>query len=305
VRKEQGLLILSLILLLAASFCHLYTKRSTGWLPVITHPYRDYALPLAALGAVALALGLYLGLRREEIPHPSSGFSNLAFFIVMALIMKVAAEVMHEVGGHGLYVLLFGGRILRVRISLLWPLRTSYIWWDLPDLAPWQRGLIIGGGILNCLLISFALQLLLLLRPQPWRLGTLLLWFAYWNYISSAGYLLSGGYGAFGDVADLIKMGILTPLSSLLLGLLVSIAGYLLLSINLRRLLMPLVSADRLGHAVAAFWLTTALVVVLMILNPQVRAPVTLIPLGFIPTLLWLLLETLWGKRNESPSIFT
>lgn len=299
-RKDEGLLLISAALFIAASFCYLYTQRSTGWRPVITHPYRDYAFPLAVLGAVTLILGLYLWLRgepkRTPLPSFSPTASNLAFSIVVGLVMKVAAEVMHEVGGHGLYILLFGGRILGVRISLLWPYQTSYIWWSHPALEPLERGLVIGGGILNCLIVSFALQLLLLLRPQPWRLAVPFLWFSYWNYISSAGYLLSGGYGAFGDVAELIEMSVLTRLSSLLLGLAVFTAGYFLLSIILRRLLTPLVSESKLGYVVAGFWLTTPLIVFLTAFNPCVRAPLTLIPVGFIPTLFWLALEMLWKR---------
>ena len=297
-RKDLGLLLISAALISAASFCYLYTQRSTGWLPIITHPYSDYSLPLATLGAVSLILGLCLWLRGDpkkmSLPSFSPKTSNIAFFILAGLIMKVLVEVMHEVGGHGLYVLLFGGRILRVHISLLWPYQTSYIWWSLPNLKPLERALIIGGGILNCLIVSFALQLLLFLRAQPWRLGVPLLWFSYWNYISSAGYLLSGGYGAFGDVAELIEMGVFTHFSSLLLGLAVFTAGYFLLSLILRRLLTPLVSEIKLGYVVAGFWLTTVLVVVFTVLNPCVRAPPTLIPVGFVPTIFWLVLEMLW-----------
>lgn len=217
-RRDLGLFLVSVVFFIAASFCYLYTQRYTGDLPVISHPYRDYALPLAVIGAVPLILGLYLWLRGEPKRASSQSFSptssNLAFFIVAGLLMKVAAEVMHEVGGHGLYVLLFGGRILGVHISLLWPFQTSYIRWSHPSLGPLERGLIVGGGILNCLIVSFALQLFLLLRPQPWRLAFPLLWFSYWNYISSTGYLISWGYGPYGDVLELINMGILTRFSS-------------------------------------------------------------------------------------------
>jgi hypothetical protein len=300
-RRDEWLLLISMVFLTAASFSYLYEQRYTGLLPVITYPYRDYALPLAVLGAVIFAFALYLRLRgspREPFSLPFSPAAlNLAFFVATGLIMKVAAEIMHEVGGHGFYVLLFGGRILGVHISLLWPLETSYIWWSLPSLGSFEHALVLGGGILNGILVSFTLQLLLFLRPQSRRLMVPLLWFAYWNYISSAGYLLSGGFGAFGDVAELIKIGFLTVLSSLLLGLAVFTVGYILLSIILRRLITPLVSARNLGYAVSGFWLTTALVVILTVFNPYVKASPELVPIGFIPTVLWLTLERLWKRK--------
>jgi hypothetical protein len=312
-RRDMRLLLVSAALLIASSLSYIYEylyicpvpEGWTGSFPVvITYPYRDHALPLSTLGAFALVSALYFRCQGTPGGTPSPPSSpaalNLAFFVATGLITKVVAEIMHEVGGHGFYVLLFGGRVLGVHISLLWPLQSSYIWWSLPDLGSLEQALVMGGGILNCVIVSFILQLFLFLRPQPWRLAVPLLWFAFWNYISSAGYLLSGGFGAFGDVAELIKMGFLTGVSSFLLGLAVFIFGYLLLSIVLRRLLRSLVSAKRLGYAIAGFWITTALVVTLTVFNPQVKAPPVLIAVGFIPTLLWLVLERLWRKNNVS-----
>jgi len=309
-RRDGGLLLVSAALLIAASFSYLYEYRYIGLVPegwtgsfpvVITYPCRDYALPLSTLGALALVSVIYLRLQGTSGMAPSQPFSpaalNLAFFVAAGLVTKVAVEIMHEVGGHGFYVLLLGGRVLEVHISLLWPLQSSYIWWSLPDLGSPEQALVMGGGILNCVIVSFILQLFLFLRPQPWRLAVPLLWFACWNCISSAGYLLSGGFGAFGDVAELIKMGVLAGVSSFLLGLAVFTVGYLLLSIVLRRLLKPLVSAKKLGYAVAGFWLTTALVVILTVFNPHVKASPVLIPVGFIPSLLWLVVEHLWRSK--------
>jgi len=298
VKKDTSLLLISATLLIVASFSYLYEQRYTDLIPVITYPYRDYALPLAVLGAFTLVFTLYLRLREKETFYPafSSPISNLVFFIVMGIIMKVAAEILHEVGGHGFYVLLFGGRILKVHISLLWPLQFSYIWWSLPAGNPLETALVFGGGILNSIIISFVLQFLLFFRPQRWRLGVPLLWLAYWSYISSAGYLLSGGFSAFGDVRELIRMGFLTNLSSFLLGLAVFIAGYPFLSLILRRLLTPLVAVNNLKYAVAAFWLTTALVAILTALNPDIRTPFIVIPMGLIPSPLWLVSELLWKR---------
>jgi len=42
-------------------------------------------------------------------------------------VMKILSEVVHEVFGHGLFVLLFGGEITGLRISVLWPYELSRI----------------------------------------------------------------------------------------------------------------------------------------------------------------------------------
>ena len=45
----------------------------------------------------------------------------LSIFLSIGFIMKILGEVIHEVMGHGLFILLFGGTITRVHIALLWP----------------------------------------------------------------------------------------------------------------------------------------------------------------------------------------
>jgi len=297
-RRSTGLLLLSSTIFLIALFCYFYEQRYSGLLPVITYPYRDYALPLVTLGATIFIFGLYLRAEKEPSPQAlSSATLNLAFFIAIGLLMKIVSEILHEIGGHGFYVLLFGGRILGVQISPLWPLQSSHIWWSLPALGPLEKAFVVGGGILNGSVVSFVLQLLLFFRPQSWHLGAPLLWLAYWSYISSAGYLLSGGFGPFGDVPELIAKGSLTRTSSFLLGLAVFTAGYVLLSLILRRLLKTHVTSNNLGYIVAGFWLTTTLVAILAVLNHEVKAPPSIIPVSFIPALLWLVLELLRKRQ--------
>lgn len=147
--------------------------------------------------------------------------------------MKIAGEVVHEMLGHGFYVLLFGGTNKRIKISLLWPLKTSYIWWSTPGLGAAQEALVVGGGILNGLILSFALQAFLLLRPRPWRYAVPLIWLAFWAYLSSTGYLIAGALGSFGDVGRLIGIGVLTLASSFALGLALFTVGFVSISIIL------------------------------------------------------------------------
>ncbi len=46
-------------------------------------------------------------------------------FLCFAFIMKGISEFVHEVMGHGFFVLLFGGQITSVHISLTWPYELS------------------------------------------------------------------------------------------------------------------------------------------------------------------------------------
>lgn len=72
--------------------------------------------------------------------------------------MKIAAELVHEVLGHSLLVLLFGGEIAGLYISVLWPYDFSCVWWSLSDATPLQLAWIYASGILACLMLSFLIS---------------------------------------------------------------------------------------------------------------------------------------------------
>ncbi len=136
----------------------------------------------------------------------------LSLFLFVGFIMKILGELIHEIMGHGLFVLLFGGTITKVNIALLWPYELSSIRFSPPanGFAPWQEAWIAGGGILICLIISYLLQLFLSSRKSSWPISISLFWLAFWTFINPVGYLIMGGTKPFGDVADLINRGILT-----------------------------------------------------------------------------------------------
>ncbi len=202
----------------------------------------------------------------------------LAVFLSAACIMKVLGEVVHEVMGHGFFVLLFGGDIVRVHIALLWPYEFSHISSN-GSFAPWQRTWIHGGGILVCYIVSFALQALLLLKNvKEWRLSTPLFWLSFWTFLSSTGYLITGGLRPYGDVAALIADGVLTAETSLPLGLFIFIAGFFALSKILMDLLMEIHvirSIRELRIALALFWLLIPMITTVYCLGRR-------LPLGYL-----------------------
>lgn len=153
----------------------------------------------------------------------------LAISLVIAFATKVVGEIVHEVAGHGLFIVLFGGQVTSVHISLLWPYELSHIGWS-GSFMRWQQIWIAGGGILVCLTVSVILQTLLLSLIKEWRTSIVLFWLAFWTFLNPAGYLIIGGVRPFGDVASLIAAGVLTRELSLLVGSLLFVAAFLSLS---------------------------------------------------------------------------
>lgn len=185
----------------------------------------------------------------------------LTVFFFLAFVTKVIGELVHEVMGHGFFVLLFGGEIVKVHISLLWPYELSGIIPDPPQggFEAWQLIWIDGGGILVCLMVSCVLQALLLLKiMKDWRLSTLLFWLSFWTFLNPTGYLLIGGIRPFGDVAALIAKGVLTQGTSLLMGLVIFIAAFFSISKILMDLLLSvdiIRDVKELRISLSLFWL--------------------------------------------------
>ena len=216
-----------------------------------------------------------------------------AVFVVAGFVMKVVAEFVHEVFGHGLFVLLFGGEITSLYISVLWPYDLSRIGWSLPShVTPAQMAWVYLGGILVCLHASFLTQAFLLLKKEiRWHFALVLLWFAFWTFVSSTGYLLIGGLKPFGDVEELIRLGALTTILSFSVGLIIFVIGFVALSWVLRRTLLKLLSPKKASVGVIIFWLIIPVSVVVMFANPEHGLQVEYLPLTFIPALLSFVTE--------------
>jgi hypothetical protein len=185
----------------------------------------------------------------------------LIYFLAFAFLMKVAGEFVHEALGHGLFAILFGGRIVSLNISLLWPYRLSGIGIS-GNFETWQRPWIDGGGILMCLITSCVIQLLLLWKVKNWRFAVPLFWLAFWTFLNPVGYLIIGGIKPFGDIIQLIAEGILSQTSSLAIGLIAFTVAFFSLS----RIFKDIVSnveliqnTRRLSVALSLLWLTIPL----------------------------------------------
>ena len=191
-------------------------------------------------------------------------------FLVVGFVTKYLAEAIHELAGHGMFVMLFGGQIKSFYISPLWPYDRSYINWSL--LTSDQNTLIwvIGGGILVTLIVAFLIQFILLYKRFNLAISLTLFWLYFWCFINATGYLIIGGIIHFGDVGELISMGVIAPEVSLALGIGIFIAGFFLISNAMRKILIRF-SIKPIKAGLAIFWLIVPLLFVLFIMGISFR----------------------------------
>jgi len=215
-----------------------------------------------------------------------SVFLSLGF--ILGFIAKILGEVVHEVLGHGIFVLAFGGAITGIKISLLWPYELSHIGFAFPSsgFLPWQKVLVDMGGILMCLIVSFILQVILLLsfsKRANWVASAALLWLAFWTFINPAGYLVVGGIKPFGDVANLVSDGVMTMGIALILGLLIFLINLFTLSIILKNVLRKAGVNKEARWSIVLFWHIVPLLTLVGVIGQG--QPLLIALLGFIPVL--------------------
>ena len=215
-------------------------------------------------------------------------FKFLMVFLSLGFATKILGEVVHEVMGHGLFVVAFGGRITSIKISLLWPYELSGIGFAAPagGFLPWQRVLVDGGGILMCLIVSFILQAILLSsvsKRAHWVVSSALFWLAFWTFINPAGYLVVGGIKPFGDVANLISAGVMTKELAFILGLLLFLVSLFTLSIILRNVLRKAGVNEDARWSIVLFWLIVPLLTLFTVVG--LGQPLLIALLGFVPVL--------------------
>jgi hypothetical protein len=215
-------------------------------------------------------------------------FKFLMAFLSLGFVTKILGEVVHEFMGHGLFALAFGGRIAGIKISLLWPYELSGIGFVAPPngFLPWQMILVYAGGILACLMVSFILQVILLLsfsKRAHWVVSSALFWLAFWTFINPAGYLVVGGIKPFGDVANLISAGVMTKELAFILGLLIFLVSLFTLSIILRNVLRKAGVNEDARWSIVLFWLIVPLLTFFTVVGQGL--PLLIALLGFVPVL--------------------
>ena len=71
----------------------------------------------------------------------------LLTFLFLGFLMKIASELIHEMG-HASFVLIFGGRVTEMSISVEWPFALSHTRWELQSPTEIQIALISAAGII-------------------------------------------------------------------------------------------------------------------------------------------------------------
>jgi len=103
------------------------------------------------------------------------------------------------------------------------------------------------------LIISYSVQVFLLWKRIRWHFSVPLFWLSFWGYISATGYLIVGGVSPFGDVEELIRLGVLTSSLALMIGTALFIVGFFTLSVILRGTLATLLR-EKARWWTLAFW---------------------------------------------------
>ena len=225
----------------------------------------------------------------------------IVLFIVLGFVIKIPSEVIHELVGHGTFVVVFGGVILEVHISLLWPYELSGILFNFPaGISEVQLALVMSGGIVACLVASFALQILLLLKRSKYLwLELSLFWLAFWCLMNSTGYLIIGGLAPFGDIWWLIGHGFLNPILSVVIGVFFFLIGFWLLSSILRRNLARIIPENRVRLGITVFWLIVPVLVVFTTLGWG-SLQFEYLAISFIPVLTsWFMEYQLKRKKRD------
>lgn len=174
-------------------------------------------------------------------------------------------------------------------------------------LAHYKGYQLYSGGILVCLCTSFIVQVMLFWKKKiAWYWAVALFWLAFWTLISSSGYLVIGGVAHFGDVKELLELGILSRHYSLFIGLLLFSIGFITLSWVLRKTFMEVYSLKKASFSVSLFWLIIPSLVAIMILSPELSLGWSHFPLSFILAFLSIALERVLflskQKADENPS---
>jgi hypothetical protein len=225
----------------------------------------------------------------------------LTVFIITGFAMKILAEFVHEVLGHSLFVVLFGGEITNLYISVLWPYESSYVCWNLQNATSMQLAWIYASGIIVCMVLSFIIQAFLILKGRVWfHFEIALFWLAFWSLLSSSGYLLIGGLAPFGDVKELIELGVLTGMFSVFLGLAAFVISFVVLSAILKRVLVEVFSLEKAKLGVSLFWLMIPFLAAVMVVSPERNLNLAYLPLAFVPALISFLMERfIFASKKE------
>ncbi|MFX1253315.1 MAG: hypothetical protein ACFFCZ_17025 [Promethearchaeota archaeon] len=290
--RVPPIFIISLIFLNAAVSAYFYGFITSIDSEILIHPFRSYSIPLGFFSLFFLILAIVMHFVKKELNNlekPIKLYEFMCLFIFLAFLMKILACVIHEVFGHGIATLLTGGKIKSVYISIFWPYEFSYITTSTVDATRLEMAFLKGAGILVCLTVAYIILLILVWQKPRWYFSLPLFWLSFWCWINETSYLMIGGIYILGDAGYLIKLGVLTRVSSILLGIVLFIIGLFYLSEVVYRILAPFLK-EKSKNGVVGFWLIVPILVLLLMLGQGMFHIVFLI-ISFIPAFLTIIFQ--------------
>jgi hypothetical protein len=179
----------------------------------------------------------------------------LLAFIFLAFLMKIAGEFIHEMG-HALFALIFGGRVLSIKISVEWPFTLSQTIWEIPNPTNTRLALVAVAGVLFDTLTTITGQAILLVKKNLRPIVVLsIFWLSFWTYLNSVVYLVVGAFNPFGDILDLTKIISIPDLWIGIIGFILLFGYSYSLSIILREIFSMVLSLERTSNMVYLFWI--------------------------------------------------
>jgi len=178
----------------------------------------------------------------------------LLTFLFLGFMMKVLSEFIHEMG-HATFVLILGGKLTGMSISVEWPFTMSHTTWEMQNSSNFQIGLISIGGILFDVMTTVLGQALLISRKKMNQFSALaLFWLSFWPYLGSVVYLVMGAFYPFGDILALTNVIEIPRLWIGTLGIMLLITCTYSLSLILREIFSRVLQTTKASEMVSYFW---------------------------------------------------
>ncbi len=169
-------------------------------------------------------------------------------------MMKVVGEFIHEMG-HATFVLIFGGKLTGMSISVEWPFTMSSTMWEMQNSSRFQIGLISVGGILFDVMATVLGQALLISRKKISQFSAVaLFWLSFWPYLGSVVYLVMGAFYPFGDILALTNVMETPRLWIGAIGIMLLITCTYSLSMILRGIFSRVLQTTMASEMVSYFW---------------------------------------------------
>ncbi len=169
-------------------------------------------------------------------------------------MMKVVGEFIHEMG-HATFVLIFGGKLTGMSISVEWPFTMSSTMWEMQNSSSFQIGLISVGGILFDVMATVLGQAFLISRKKIGQFSAVaLFWLSFWPYLSSVVYLVMGAFYPFGDILALTNVIDIPRLWIGAIGIVLLISSTYSLSMILRDIFSRVLQITKASDMVSFFW---------------------------------------------------